>query len=265
MKVEAHQLIYPLLCLSFSGADVHTLTELRRIVQKDDAWQALRRTYAARPTAEPAELQAFDDVRTDLRMLFDFLRTSGWEGMWKATALPRVRAYIAGHAEIRSYDGVGARPPARCASLTAYVMAYGSSHGVLTSGTTSESAVSCACDDAAWPRSGSKWVLVGGLGAGSAAIGPGELLQLDERQRGLAALAQPIARRGAGSGRLDFAVDQGHEAAQPLDGTLARLGDDAGGQYAISPFVVQELNEPRIQLGPLFEQRPMEQSKLACI
>ena len=60
---------------------MHTLTELRRIVQKDDAWPALRRTYAARPTAEPAELQAFDDVRTDPRMLFDFLRTSGWEGM----------------------------------------------------------------------------------------------------------------------------------------------------------------------------------------
>ena len=33
----------------------------------------------------------------------------------------------------------------------------------------------------------------------------------------------------------------------------------------IAPFVVQGLNEPRIQLGPLFEQCPMEPSKLACV
>ena len=139
VKVEAHQLIYPLLCLIFSGADVHTLTDLRRIVQTDEAWQALRRAYAARPTAEPAELQAFDDVRADLRVLFDSLHTSGWEQMWTATALPRVRAYIAEHAEIRSYDVVGAdeRVLGRrldVPSLTAYVMAYGSPHGVRVQG-----------------------------------------------------------------------------------------------------------------------------------
>lgn len=139
IKEQEHGLIYPFLVHAFSGVEPHALADLQRIVADDAAWQSMTRTYGAYPGTEPGDVRVLEDVRPDLRVMFAFLRDRGWEQMWNDTALPRVRAYLAANAKIRDYDVVSDDEAVLGRSLdvpsvTAYVMVYGSPHGVRLQG-----------------------------------------------------------------------------------------------------------------------------------
>jgi hypothetical protein len=139
LKEEAHALIYPTLAFAFSGVKPRSLADLVQIVSDDGAWQKMSRTYGAYSGIEAADVRTLEDVRSDLRVLFAFLSRAGWDRMWTDTALPRIQAYLTANPGLRDYDVVGDDEEVlgrRLAvpSVTAYIMAYGSPHGVRVQG-----------------------------------------------------------------------------------------------------------------------------------
>jgi hypothetical protein len=139
IKEQEHGLIYPFLAFAFSGVEPRTLADLQHIVSDDTAWQRMIRTYADVPGTAAGDLRILEDVRRDLGVMFAFLQRAGWDKMWTDSALPRVRAYLAANASIRDFDVVGDDEEVLgrrldVPSVTAYVMAYGSPHGVRVQG-----------------------------------------------------------------------------------------------------------------------------------
>jgi hypothetical protein len=98
------------------------------------------RSDSARIRGEGSDFADIEDVRGDLSTILAFLKREGFADYWAATALPRIREFVARNAaELGRYDVVGADERVlgrhlEVEELTVFALAYVKPHGIRVTG-----------------------------------------------------------------------------------------------------------------------------------